>query len=129
MQEMIPLSEEENKSYEEQEISHICKKKKFYLNENDENENDENENDENENDENEKYRIVKDHCHYAGKFRGAAHNYCNSRYKVSKNIPIVIHNARYDTHFIINQLAEEVKGEFGCIGKNMENIYYFFCTN
>ena len=104
-------------------------KKKYYLNENDENENDENENDENENDENEKYRKVKDHCHYTGKFRGTAHSDCNLRYKVPKNIPIVIHNAGYDTHFIINQLAEEFKGEFGCIGKNMENIYYFFCTN
>ena len=49
--EMIPLSAEENKSYEEQELCHICKKK-FYLdeNENHENENDENENDENDND-------------------------------------------------------------------------------
>ena len=34
--EMIPLSEEENKSYEEQEVCHICKKK-FYLDKNDEN--------------------------------------------------------------------------------------------
>ena len=70
----ILLSEEENKSYLEQEVCHICKKK-FYLGKNDENENDENgsdenENDENENDENEndekfkKYRKVKDHCHY-----------------------------------------------------------------
>ena len=32
--EMIPLSEEENKSYEEQEVCHICKKK-FYLDQND----------------------------------------------------------------------------------------------
>ena len=39
--EMIPLSEEENKSYEDQEVCHICKRK-FYLDENDENENDEN---------------------------------------------------------------------------------------
>ena len=52
---MIPPSEEENKSYEEQEVCHICQKK-FYLDENDKNENDEN--DENEND-----RKVKDHCH------------------------------------------------------------------
>ena len=107
---MIPLSEEENKSYEEQEVCHICKKK-FYLHENDEtenneNENNENENDENENDENEKYRKVKDHRHYTGKFRGAAHNYYNLRFKIPKDIPIVIHNAGYDTHFIINQLAE-----------------------
>ena len=103
---MIPLSAEENKSYEEQDVCHTCKKK-FCLdeNENDENEDDENENDENENDEKdekfEKCRKVKDHCHYTGKFRGAAHNYCNLIYKVPKSIPTVIHNAGCDTHFII----------------------------
>ena len=117
---MIPLSQEENKSYEEQEVCHICKRK-FFLDENDENENDENENDENENVKKfKKYRKVKDHCHYTGKFRGAAHSECNVKYQVPKNIPIVIHNAGYDTHFIINQLAEELKSEFECIGENME---------
>ena len=37
----------------------------------------------------------------------------------------LIHNASYDTHFIINQLAEEFKGELNCIGVNMENISLF----
>ena len=32
-------------------------------------------------------------------------------YKVPKDIPIIIHNASYDTHFIINQLAEELKSK------------------
>ena len=27
--------------------------------------------------------------------------------------------ASYDTHFIINQLAEEFKGELDCTGENM----------
>ena len=119
---MIPLSEEENKSYEEENACHICKKK-FYLD--DENGNDQNENDKNDNDKNEKYRKVKDHCHCTGKFGGAVHNYCNLIYKVPKNIPIVIHNAGYDTHFIINQLAEEFKGEFDCIRENMEKYITF----
>ena len=35
---------------------------------------------------------VRDHCHYTGKYRGAAHNMCNLRYKVPKEIPIVFHN-------------------------------------
>ena len=99
-------------------MSHM--QKKFYLDENDENENDKKENDENdesENDENEndekfkKYRKAKDHCHYTGKFRGAAHSECNLKCQVPKNIQIVIHNTGYDTHFIINQLAEEFKSQ------------------
>ena len=60
------------------------------------------------------------------KFRGAGHSKCNLNYKVPKDIPVTIHNASYDTHFTINQLAEEFKGEFGCIGGNMEKTYHFF---
>ena len=40
----------------------------------------------------------------------------------------VIHKSSYDTHFIINQLAEEFKYELNCIGENMEK-YNTFCTN
>ena len=43
---MIPLADEENKSYEQQEVRHICKKK-FCLDKNDEDEDDENGDDEN----------------------------------------------------------------------------------
>ena len=28
-----------------------------------------------------KYQKIRDHCHYTRKFRGAAHNICNLRYK------------------------------------------------
>ena len=37
-------------------------------------------------------RTIKYHCHYTGKYRGAAHNICNLRYKVPKEITIVFHN-------------------------------------
>ena len=48
---------------------------------------------------------VRDHCHYTGKYRGAAHNICNLRYKISKEIPVVFHNeSTYDYHFIIKEL-------------------------
>ena len=70
-------------------------------------------------------RKVKDHCHYTGKFRGAAHSDCNLKYKVPNNIPIVIHNASCDTHLIINHLPEEFKGELDCIGENMEKYITF----
>ena len=45
--------------------------------------------------------------------------------KVPKEIPVIIHNTTYDTHFIINQLAIEFKGEVNCIGDNMENYITF----
>ena len=65
-------------------------------------------------------RKVKNHCNYTGKFRGAAHSKCYLNYKVLKYIPIIIHNTSYYTHFIINQLAEEFKGELNCIKVNLE---------
>ena len=34
----------------------------------------------------------------------------------------MIHNAGYDTHFIMEQLAEDFKGQFDCIED-------FFCAN
>ena len=57
--------------------------------------------------------------------RGAAHNICNLSYSVQKETPIIIHNATYDTHFILNQLAIEFKGELNCIGDNMEKYITF----
>ena len=70
-------------------------------------------------------RKVKDHCHYTGKFRGAAHSICNLNYNDQKEIPIIIHNANYDTHFILNQLEIEFKGELNFIGDNMEKYITF----
>ena len=50
-----------------------------------------------EEDENYKYiKKVRDHCHYTGKFRGAAHSKCKLNYKVPKNTPIIIYNASYN---------------------------------
>ena len=39
-----------------------------------------------------KYIKVKDHCQYTEKYRGAAHDICNLRYKTQKKIPAVFHN-------------------------------------
>ena len=69
---------------------------------------------------------VKDHCHYAGKYRGAAHDICNLRYKIPKEILIVFHNgSTYDYHFIIKELAEEFEGEFECLGENTKKYITF----
>ena len=89
---MIPLTDEKNKYYEKQEDDERWWK---ITNEDDENY--------------KKNTNVKDHCRYTRKFRGAAHSIWNVRYKDPKDIPVIIHNASYDTHFIINQLAKKIK--------------------
>ena len=67
--EMMLLTDEENRSYGEQDTCHVCKGK-FCTDEDDENY--------------ENRGKVEDHCHYTGKFRGAAHSNCNLNYKVQK---------------------------------------------
>ena len=78
---------------------------------------------------NKKYHEVRDYCHYTGKYRGAAHNICNLRYKTPKEIPIVFHNSyTYDYHFMIKELPKEFEGQFECLAKNTE-VFYFSSTN
>ena len=68
--EMIPLTDGENKSYKKQKVCYICKKE-FNTDKNDKNAF-------------KLYHKVRDHCHYTAKYRGAAHNICNLRYKTLK---------------------------------------------
>ena len=71
-------------------------------------------------------RKVKYHCHYTGKYRGAAHSKCNLNYKIVKEIPVLFHNGSvYDYHFIIKYLAREFKGNFECLGENIEKYINF----
>ena len=73
-----------------------------------------------------KYRKVRDHCHYAGEYRGAAHSICNLRYSLPKQIPMVFHNgSNYDYHFIIKELAEELKKQLTCLGENTAKYITF----
>ena len=109
---MISLKEKEINLYERQKSSHICKEMFCY--------------DKNKESEYALYHKVRDHCHYTRKFRGAAQNICNFRYKVPKKSPIVFHNgSTYDYHFIIKQLAEDFKGQFECLGENTEKYISF----
>ena len=57
---MTPLTTKEKIYHNDQEICYICKEE-FDKN-------------------NKKYYKVRDHCHYTGKYRGAAYNICNLRY-------------------------------------------------
>ena len=52
-------------------------------------------------------RVVRDHCHFTGKFRGAAHNHCNRQVKKTYKIPVFFHNLqRYDGHIVFENLAK-----------------------
>ena len=90
---MIPLTTKEKIYHNKQKICYVCKKE---FNNNDK-----------------KNYKVRDHCHYTGKYRGAAHNICNLRYKVPKEIPIVFHSgSTYDYHFIIKELVKKFEDNF-----------------
>ena len=69
---------------------------------------------------------VRVHCHFTGKYRGAAHNACNLRYKIPKNIPVIFHNgSTYDYHFIKRELVSEFEGNFECLRENTEKYITF----
>ena len=98
---MIPLTKEENDNYNKENTCYICKKD--FNNDK-----------------------VRDHCHFTGKYRGAAHNMCNLRYKIPKNIPLIFHNgSTYDYHFVIKELACEFEGNIECLGENTEKYITF----
>ena len=98
---ITPLTKEEEDNYNKENICHICKKE-FNNNK------------------------VRDHCQFTGKYRGAAHNTCNLRCKIPKNIPVIFHNgSTYDYHFIIKELASEFEGDFECLGENTEKYITF----
>ncbi|KAK3750211.1 hypothetical protein RRG08_004434 [Elysia crispata] len=53
---------------------------------------------------------VKDHCHITGRYRGAAHNACNLKLRLSPKtttIPVVFHNLRgYDSHLLMQAISK-----------------------
>ena len=101
--------------YNKQKVCYICKK-----------EFDNNDTTKSSSLERKKQQKLRDHCHCTGKFRGAAHNICNLRYKIPKEIPVVFHNgSTYDYHFIIKELAKEFEGNFECLGENTEKYISF----
>ena len=94
---MIPLTKEQEDNYNKENICYICKRE-----------------------------FNNEFCQFTGKYRGAAHNTCNLRYKIPQNIPVIFHNgSTYDYHFIIKELACEFDGKFDCLGENTEKYITF----
>ena len=69
---------------------------------------------------------VRDHDHYTGRYRGAAHLICNLRYSTQIDIPVFFHNGtNYDFNLIINELAKEFRSEMRCIPLNTNKYMSF----
>ena len=70
---------------------------------------------------------VRDHCHYTGKFRGAAHLDCNAKFAKPKFTPVFFHNlTNYDAHLFVKDLGEEDGVlDIKCIPNNEEKYISF----
>ena len=113
---MIILKNEESKSYVNERVCFMCKKR-FSADKNDRKEFN-------------LYHQVRDHCYYTGKYKGAAHNKCSLRYRLLFEFPIVFHKgSTYEYHVIITEVAKKFDGQFEYLGENTKKIYNFFCTN
>ena len=76
----LKLTYAEQKLFDEAKICHICSKEL----------------------QNDK---VRDHCHFTGKYRGAAHRNCNLQCKKPLVLPVIFHNLEgYDAHLLLNNL-------------------------
>ena len=74
---------------------------------------------------------VRDHCHYTGRYRGAAHNKCNLKYRKPNSIPVFFHNlSGYDSHLFIKKLGctKKEKETIDCIPNNEEKYITFSKT-
>ena len=107
--EMNPLTQEEWRKHHEAKKCHLCnkifKKKPETVGD----------------------QKVRDHCHYTGKYRGAAHSRCNLAHRIPNHIPVVFHNlSKYDAHLFIRELAEEFDvNEMEVLAENTEKYISF----
>ena len=94
------LSKDEQKSFDKAEFCHICNKELLE-------------------------DKVRDHCHFTGQYRGAAHNSCNLNCRKPLVLPVIFHNLQgYDAHLFIKQLAS-LPGELNCIPSTEEKYISF----
>ena len=96
----LKLTPDEQISFDKAETCHICKKELLT-------------------------DKVRDHCHFTGQYRGAAHNSCNLQCRKPMIIPVIFHNLQgYDAHLFIKQLAC-LPGELNCIPSTEEKYISF----
>ena len=96
----LRLTRAEQKSFDEAETCHICNKELLD-------------------------DKVRDHCHFTGYYRGAAHNSCNLQCRKPMILPVIFHNLQgYDAHLFIKQLAS-LPGELNCIPSTEEKYISF----
>ena len=103
--EMIPLSSEEWKKFRKSKVCWLCRGKFGEK----------------------RFSKVRDHCHYTGKFRGAAHQSCNLKFQRPKFTPVFFHNLQnYDAHLFVRALGlmDEVLS-IKCIPNNDEKYISF----
>ena len=68
---------------------------------------------------------VRDHCHFTGKYRGAAHNDCKLKCRKPLFILVIFHNLQgYDAHLFIKQLAK-ISGDLTSIPSTEEKYITF----
>ena len=96
----LKLTHAEQISFDKAETCHICKKELL----------------------NDK---VRDHCHFTGRYRGAAHNSCNLHCRKPMILPVIFHNLQgYDAHLFIKQLST-LPGDLSCIPSTEEKYISF----
>ena len=68
---------------------------------------------------------IRDHCHFIGRYRRAAHNLCNFKYRKPNFTPVVFHNlSGYDSHLFIKNLGFSERN-IDCIPNNEERYISF----
>ena len=96
----LRLSRAEQELFDEAETCHICNKEL-------------------------KEDKVRDHCHFTGQYRGAAHKSCNLQCRKPLVLPVIFHNLQgYDAHLFIKQLAR-LPGDLNCIPSTEEKYISF----
>ena len=69
---------------------------------------------------------VRDHCHFTGEYRGAAHNLCNFKCQKPRTLPVIFHSLQgYDAHLFIKKKLAKVEGNLTCVPTTEEKYISF----